>query len=55
MFPNLSAKFGVVIKTMEQRAEGESIRIASEELSQEFKTLMNTDDLNSLNHLQHLM
>ncbi|KAL0535840.1 hypothetical protein IC582_024766 [Cucumis melo] len=40
---------------MEQRAEGESIRVASEELSQEFKTLMNTDDLNSLNHLQHLI
>ncbi|CAK9316335.1 unnamed protein product [Citrullus colocynthis] len=43
------------LETMEQRVEGESIRIASEELSQEFKTLMNTDDLNSLNHLQHLI
>lgn len=40
---------------MEQRAEEESIRAASEELSREFKTLMSTDDLSSLNHLQHLM
>ena len=33
----------------------EPIREASQQVSEEFKTLVNAHDLNSLRHLQHLM
>lgn len=33
----------------------ESIRAASQQVSEEFKTLVKTEDLNSLRHLQNLM
>jgi hypothetical protein len=33
----------------------ETIRAASQEVSNEFKTLVKVEDLNSLRHLQHLM
>lgn len=33
----------------------EPIREASQQVSEEFKTLVNAQDLNSLRHLQHLM
>ncbi|XP_006292035.2 kxDL motif-containing protein 1 [Capsella rubella] len=33
----------------------ESIRAASQQVSEEFKTLVNTEDLNSLRHFQHLI
>ncbi|KAL9293156.1 putative KxDL motif-containing protein [Arabidopsis thaliana] len=33
----------------------ETIRAASQEVSDEFKTLVKVEDLNSLRHLQHLM
>lgn len=35
--------------------EKEPITTASEELSREFKTLVNTEDLHSLEQLQHIM
>jgi len=35
--------------------ESESMKLGSEELSSEFKTLVSSDDLRSLNHLQHTM
>ncbi|KAK6917080.1 putative domain KxDL, partial [Dillenia turbinata] len=37
------------------KSEEESLRAASEEVSQEFNTLVNADDLDSLKQLQHLM
>lgn len=46
---------------MEQHREGkgmsesESVKLGSEEVSREFKTLVSSDDLRSLNHLQHTM
>lgn len=33
----------------------EPIREASQQVSEEFKTLVDAQDLNSLRHLQHLM
>lgn len=33
----------------------ESIRAATQQVSEEFKTLVKAEDLNSLKHLQHLM
>jgi hypothetical protein len=38
-----------------EQTEKESIRAASGEVSREFKTLINAEDLDSLNQLQHLM
>ena len=38
-----------------QQTEKEAIRAASEEVSCEFKTLINPDHLDSLKQLQHLM
>ncbi|KAB1206168.1 hypothetical protein CJ030_MR7G014313 [Morella rubra] len=38
-----------------EQTEKESIRAASEEISQEFKTLINAGDLDSLKQLQHLI
>ncbi|XP_057421111.1 kxDL motif-containing protein LO9-177 [Lotus japonicus] len=40
-------------KQSESESESESMRLGSEEVSREFKTLINSDDLQSLNHLQH--
>ncbi|XP_015944351.1 LOW QUALITY PROTEIN: uncharacterized protein LOC107469493 [Arachis duranensis] len=37
----------------EQDCEKESVKLASEEISHEFKTLVNSNDLQSLNHLQN--
>ncbi|CAJ2677250.1 unnamed protein product [Trifolium pratense] len=37
----------------EKESESESMKLGSEELSSEFKTLVSSDDLRSLNHLQH--
>ncbi|XP_061363492.1 kxDL motif-containing protein LO9-177 isoform X1 [Gastrolobium bilobum] len=37
----------------EKESESESMKLASEEVSDEFKTLVSSDDLHSLNHLQH--
>ncbi|XP_039685618.1 uncharacterized protein [Medicago truncatula] len=37
----------------ESESESESMKLGSEELSSEFKTLVSSDDLRSLNHLQH--
>lgn len=43
-------------REMEPREkEKEPITAASEELSREFKTLVNTEDLHSLEQLQHIM
>jgi len=39
----------------EKESESESMKLGSEELSSEFKTLVSSDDLRSLNHLQHTM
>lgn len=39
----------------ESESESESMKLGSEELSSEFKTLVSSDDLRSLNHLQHTM
>ncbi|CAI9089648.1 OLC1v1024261C1 [Oldenlandia corymbosa var. corymbosa] len=41
--------------TMEEAAEKASMRAAAEELSQEFKTLVDTEDLDSLKQLQQLI
>jgi hypothetical protein len=38
-----------------EQTEKESVRAASEEVSGEFKTLVNAEDLDSLKQLQHLM
>ena len=38
-----------------QQTEKEAIRVASEEVSCEFKTLFNPHDLDSLKQLQHLI
>ena len=38
-----------------QQTEKEAIRVASEEVSCEFKTLINPHDLDSLKQLQHLI
>jgi hypothetical protein len=38
-----------------EQAEKEPIRAASEEVSREFKTLINDEDLDSVKQLQHLM
>ena len=38
-----------------QQTEKEAIRVASEEVSCEFKTLINPYDLDSLKQLQHLI
>ncbi|XP_057472037.1 kxDL motif-containing protein LO9-177 isoform X2 [Actinidia eriantha] len=38
-----------------EQADKESIQAASEEVSREFKTLINAPDLDSLKHLQHLI
>ncbi|KAF9588938.1 hypothetical protein IFM89_017617 [Coptis chinensis] len=40
---------------MEQNLEREAIKAASEEISDQFKTLINHTDLDQLNHLQHLI
>ncbi|XP_061363493.1 kxDL motif-containing protein LO9-177 isoform X2 [Gastrolobium bilobum] len=40
-------------KMSEKESESESMKLASEEVSDEFKTLVSSDDLHSLNHLQH--
>ncbi|KAF6150634.1 hypothetical protein GIB67_022246 [Kingdonia uniflora] len=40
---------------MEQQPEMELIRAASEELSLQFKTLINTDQVDNINELQHLI
>lgn len=45
----------VVVKMAEKESESESMKLGSEELSSEFKTLVSSDDLRSLNHLQHTM
>ncbi|PSR98092.1 Cytochrome P450 CYP72A219 like [Actinidia chinensis var. chinensis] len=38
-----------------EQTDKESIQAASEEVSREFKTLINAPDLDSLKHLQHLI
>ena len=38
-----------------EQTEKEAIRAASAEVSREFKTLINADDLDSLKQSQHLM
>ncbi|CAL0306505.1 unnamed protein product [Lupinus luteus] len=38
---------------MEELSEKESRKLGSQEVSNEFKTLINSQDLNTLNHLQH--
>ncbi|XP_007022866.2 PREDICTED: uncharacterized protein LOC18595042 isoform X3 [Theobroma cacao] len=38
-----------------EESEKESIRAASKEVSRQFKTLIDTNDLDSLKHLQHLI
>lgn len=38
-----------------ERSESGQIKAASEEISQQFKTLINHEDLDKLNHLQHLI
>ncbi|OVA13087.1 putative domain KxDL [Macleaya cordata] len=40
---------------MEDQDERESIKVASEGVSRQFKTLINNDDLDSLKQLQHLI
>ena len=47
--------FVTVAKMSEKESESESMKLGSEELSSEFKTLVSSDDLRSLNHLQHTM
>ncbi|CAN8265952.1 unnamed protein product [Cochlearia groenlandica] len=39
----------------EEEEEEETIRAASQQVSDEFKTLVKSEDLNSLRHLQHLI
>ncbi|KAK8961771.1 hypothetical protein KSP40_PGU018717 [Platanthera guangdongensis] len=36
-------------------SEEEAIRVASEEVARQFKTLVNTDDVETIKHLQHLI
>ncbi|KAK7369216.1 hypothetical protein VNO80_11251 [Phaseolus coccineus] len=38
---------------MSSEKESESRKLGSEEISREFKTLVNSSDLHSLNHMQH--
>lgn len=40
---------------MEQQKEKEPVMAASEEVSQQFKTLVDAQDLDSLKQMQHLM
>ncbi|CAH2044962.1 unnamed protein product [Thlaspi arvense] len=42
-------------QSKERRKMEEPIRAASQQVSDEFKTLVKTEDLNSLRHLQHLI
>ncbi|XP_010247501.1 PREDICTED: kxDL motif-containing protein 1 [Nelumbo nucifera] len=44
-----------VIASVMEQSERECIIAASEEVSQQFKTLINTDDLDKLKQLQHLI
>ena len=43
------------MKDQMEPAEKESIKAAAEDISREFKTLVNSEDLDSIRQLQHLM